>query len=101
MYMHTSSLLPCFHSHRFEELEPGEQEKMENKAWLVEYLTSVATFCYTDLQAIKDHGTKCFPPHYDILDKFIKWYHQCLVKLVSDGEWSNLKRGRNLIRKGL
>ncbi len=72
-----------FHPLRFEELEPGEQEKMENKACLVEYLTAVATFCYTDLQAIKDHGTKCFPPHYDILNKFIKWYHQCLVKL----EW--------------
>ncbi|XP_064405775.1 exocyst complex component 3-like isoform X2 [Halichondria panicea] len=71
-------------SNKFEELEPGEQEKMENKAWLVEYLTSVATFCYTDLQAIKDHGTKCFPPQYDILDKFIKWYHQCLVKLISE-----------------
>ncbi len=70
------------HCPRFEELEPSEEEKMEKKAWLGEYLTSVASFCYTDLQSIKIHGVKCFPPHYDILKKYAQWYHNCLVKLV-------------------
>ena len=79
---YTSPLLTPSHPHRFDELEPEEDEKMSNKAWLLDYLTSVASFCFADLQAMKNQGQRCFPPTYDILNKFIKWYHICLRRLV-------------------
>ena len=67
---------------RFEELKPDEQERMENKGWLMDHLTGVAAFCYGDLKAMKDTGHQCFPPTYDIVKFFISHYHDCLVNVV-------------------
>ena len=68
---------------RIESLFPQEQEILENKAWLSEYLNAVATICYTDLQSVKEKGQRCFPPSYGIMDFFVKQYHKSLVKVVS------------------
>ena len=70
-------------SHRIESLFPQEQEILENKAWLSEYLSAVASICFTDLQSMKDKGQKCFPPSYGILEFFVTQYHKNLVKVVS------------------
>ena len=70
-------------SHRFEEMVPMEQERLENKLWLGEHLTEVASVCFQDLKNVKEKGQKCFPPSYNILSFFITHYHHCLVKLVS------------------
>jgi len=58
------------------------QERLENKGWLGEHLTSIASICFQDLQAMKDHGKKCFPPDYKILTFFVSHYHSSLVKVV-------------------
>ena len=81
----------CFHTyhacirtrHRIEGLFPQEQEILENKAWLNEYLNAVASICFTDLQSVKDKGVRCFPPSYEIMNFYVKQYHKNLVKVVS------------------
>ena len=70
--------------HRFDELQPQAQERMENKAWLGEHLTAVASRCYTDLSAMRESGKRCFPPDYKILTFFVMHYHASLVKVVCD-----------------
>lgn len=77
-----SAALSCC-PHRFDEMEPSEEEKLENKGWLQDHLVNVASFSYTDLQAMKERGASCFPPSYNILDFFTKVHHGCLVKKVS------------------
>ena len=78
------SLSPSLSLHyRIESLFPQEQEILENKAWLSEYLSAVASICYTDLQSVRDKGQKCFPPSYGIMDFFVRQYHKSLVKVVS------------------
>lgn len=67
---------------RFEELKPSEQERMENKGWLNDHLTAVASLCYGDLKAMKDTGHRCFPESYDIVKFFITHYHHHLVDVV-------------------
>ena len=69
--------------YRIEGLFPAEQEILENKAWLNEYLNAVASICYTDLQSMKEKGQRCFPPGYQIMDFYVKQYHKSLVKVVS------------------
>lgn len=70
------------HSFSFEEMEPSVEEKMENKGWLQDHLMKVASFSYSDLQAMKEKGVSCFPPSYNILDFFAKAHHAGLAKLV-------------------
>ena len=55
---------------------------MENKDWLSEHLTEVASVCYQDLQAIINTGVKCFPRSYNIVPFFVKRYHFGLVEVV-------------------
>ncbi len=70
---------------RFDEMEPSEEEKLENKGWLQDHLSNVASFSYADLQAMKERGVACFPPSYNILEFFTRMHHGCLVKKVSHG----------------
>ena len=75
---------------RFDELQPSEEEKLENKGWLHDHLVNVASFAYADLKAMKDSGAACFPPSYGIMEFFTTIHHNCLVKLVSQ-QWAWLK----------
>ena len=69
--------------YRIEQLHPQEQEILENKGWLMDYLSAVASVCYTDLQSVKEKGRRCFPPSYKIMDFYVTQYHKGLVKVVS------------------
>lgn len=71
---------------RFDEMQPTEEEKMENRGWLNEHLSNVASFSFSDLKAMKEQGVACFPPSYDIIDFFNKIHHNCLAKLVSQND---------------
>ena len=87
---------------RFEELRP--QDRLENKGWLNEHLSSIAALCYQDLQAVKEHGHKCFPPEYNIFDYFVAHYHSNLVKTVREswrGEGSVVHRKHMWLTKKL
>lgn len=80
---------------KFNELQPGDI--IENKDWLDEYLTEVATVCFQDLKAMKENGESCFPPDYDILDFFVQRYQVSLKKVVADLVASDLN-ARDIIK---
>lgn len=67
---------------RYQGLDPSEEEKMENKMWLSSYLEEVAKLAFTDVKEMKESGTKCFPPRYDIVEFFIKTHHSNLAQVV-------------------
>lgn len=70
-------------ANKFEELDTTADTRMENKDWLTDHLTEVATVCYQDLQNIVTSGEKCFPSSYKIVSFFVKRYHRGLIQVIS------------------
>uniref|UniRef100_A0A1X7T259 Uncharacterized protein n=2 Tax=Amphimedon queenslandica TaxID=400682 RepID=A0A1X7T259_AMPQE len=71
-------------NNKFIDIRPQSQSVEENKEWLDDLLTEVATVCYQDLKAMKENGVNCFPPDYDILEMYIKAYHTNLKEVVKE-----------------
>ncbi|XP_071438677.1 exocyst complex component 3 isoform X1 [Hetaerina americana] len=53
-------------------------EKTANKMWLVRYLELTRQLILEDLRVVKTLCVPCFPPSYDIANKFVSMYHSCL-----------------------
>jgi len=68
--------------HRFQKHKP-KKDRMEDAAWLGEYLIAVEKFVFEDLSVIQKHAMPCFPPAYQINQFYITRYHENLCKLVS------------------
>ncbi|XP_063621200.1 exocyst complex component 3 [Cydia splendana] len=71
----------------FEELERAVAQRTEgtrvderedNKLWLVKYLELTRQLILEDLRVVKTLCVPCFPPHYDIVNKYVNMYHTCL-----------------------
>lgn len=71
----------------FEELERAVAQRTEgtrvderedNKLWLVKYLELTRQLVLEDLRVVKTLCVPCFPPHYDIVNKYVNMYHTCL-----------------------
>lgn len=64
-------------------------ERADNKMWLVRYLELTRQLILEDLRVVKTLGGPCFPPSYDIINKFVKMYHtslsQHLKDIIADG----------------
>jgi len=56
--------------------------RAENKLWLVRYLEVMRQIIHEDLLVIKSLCVPCFPPSYNILERYISMYHRCLSNLV-------------------
>jgi exocyst complex component 3 len=69
-------------ANKFEQLDTTAMTRMENKEWLTDHLTEVASVCYQDLQAIITAGVKCFPSSYKIVSFFVKRYHRGLTSVI-------------------
>lgn len=82
----------------FKELEKSVQQRIEgtqvdersdNKMWLVRYLELSRQFILEDLRVVKTLCGPCFPPSYDIVNKFVHMYHQSLSshleEIISNG----------------
>lgn len=82
----------------FKELEKAVQQRIEgtqvddrsdNKMWLVRYLELSRQFILEDLRVVKTLCGPCFPPSYDIVNKFVRMYHQSLSsnleEIISNG----------------
>ncbi|XP_063362042.1 exocyst complex component 3 [Cydia amplana] len=76
----------------FEELERAVAQRTEgtrvderedNKLWLVKYLELTRQLILEDLRVVKTLCVPCFPPHYDIVNKYVNMYHTCLSSSVS------------------
>lgn len=64
-------------------------ERSDNKMWLVTYLELCRQLILEDLQVVKTLCVPCFPPKYDIFEKFVKMYHfslsENLEEIISNG----------------
>lgn len=64
-------------------------ERSDNKMWLVTYLELCRQLILEDLQVVKTLCVPCFPPKYDIFDKFVNMYHSSLSanleEIISNG----------------
>ncbi|XP_059478700.1 exocyst complex component 3-like [Neocloeon triangulifer] len=59
-------------------------ERSDNKMWLVRHLELTRLLISEDLQVVKDLCVPCFPPHYDVLNMFVKMYHDSLSRHLMD-----------------
>ncbi|XP_060844280.1 exocyst complex component 3 [Rhopalosiphum padi] len=64
-------------------------ERSDNKMWLVTYLELCRQLILEDLRVVKTLCVPCFPPQYDIFEKFVYMYHSSLSAnlndIISDG----------------
>nr|CAD7204109.1 unnamed protein product [Timema douglasi] len=58
-------------------------ERADDKMWLVRYLELTRQLILEDLRVVKTLCVPCFPPQYDIVNKFVNMYHTCLSAHVS------------------
>lgn len=55
----------------------------DHKLWLVKYLELIRMLVVEDLRVVKTLCLPCFPPHYDIFNKYVFMYHNSLSSHVS------------------
>uniref|UniRef100_A0A914I8A8 Exocyst complex component 3 n=1 Tax=Globodera rostochiensis TaxID=31243 RepID=A0A914I8A8_GLORO len=62
------------------------EDKAINRQWLARYLEACRRRVVDDLRLVKTSLSACFPPEYNIYDRYIKYYHDSisLHKLASD-----------------
>uniref|UniRef100_T1JCR4 Exocyst complex component 3 n=1 Tax=Strigamia maritima TaxID=126957 RepID=T1JCR4_STRMM len=66
-------------------LEKNQYEvRDENTMWLVRHLEITRLLILEDLRVVKSLCVQCFPPSYDIVNKYVKMYHNCLSKHLLD-----------------
>lgn len=58
------------------------EEREDNKLWLVQYLERTRLLIVEDLKVVKTLCVLCFPPKYNIANRYIEMYHTCLSKHV-------------------
>ncbi|KAJ8914761.1 hypothetical protein NQ315_013264 [Exocentrus adspersus] len=54
------------------------EEREDNKHWLIRYLELIRMMILEDLRVVKTLCVPCFPPRYNIIDRYIHMYHHCL-----------------------
>ncbi|XP_052756096.1 exocyst complex component 3 [Galleria mellonella] len=75
-------VLECAVAQRVEGTRVDERE--DNKLWLVRYLELTRQLILEDLRVVKTLCVPCFPPHYDIVNKYVHMYHTCLSSSLQD-----------------
>lgn len=60
-------------------IEGTQTDERENhKMWLVRHLELTRLLILEDLRVVKTLCAPCFPPHWNIVDNYVKMYHRCL-----------------------
>ncbi|KAF4533325.1 hypothetical protein B566_EDAN004446 [Ephemera danica] len=59
-------------------------ERSSDKMWLVRHLELTRQLIIEDLRVIRSLCVPCFPPHYNILEKFVGMYHNCLSRHLQE-----------------
>lgn len=67
----------------FQRIEGSRLENRSEKLWLVRDLELMRQLILEDLRVVKSLCVPCFPPHYDIMNKYVKMYHDALSRYVS------------------
>jgi len=55
------------------------EDRQSNKMWLVKQLEMTRILLLEDLKVAKNLLPNCFPPSYEIFDKYVMWYHSALA----------------------
>lgn len=63
-------------------IEGSRLENKSEKFWLVRDLELMRQLILEDLRVVKSLCVPCFPPHYDIMNEYVKMYHDALSKYV-------------------
>lgn len=56
------------------------EDRHENKMWLVRHLEVTRQIVLDDLRTVKTVCVPCFPPEYDIFNRYVRMYHSCLSR---------------------
>ncbi|KAH9364021.1 hypothetical protein HPB48_015352 [Haemaphysalis longicornis] len=56
------------------------EDRHENKMWLVRHLEVTRQIVLDDLRTVKTVCVPCFPPEYDIVNRYVRMYHSCLSR---------------------
>ncbi|CAI4232738.1 unnamed protein product [Auanema sp. JU1783] len=68
-----------------------EDDRGHNKSWLARYLETMRVVVTTDLLHARA-AISCFPPDYQIYDRFVHMYHNCVCKRVREIASENLEK---------
>ena len=60
------------------------EDRDQNKMWLVRHLELIRMITLEDLRVAKTLCVPAFPPHYNILEKFIELYQEALSKRLAE-----------------
>ncbi|XP_022122794.1 exocyst complex component 3 [Pieris rapae] len=71
-------------------------EREDNKLWLIRYLELTRQLILEDLRVVKTLCVPCFPPHYDIVNKYVDMYHNCLSSSLQDVVQNGLEGNENV-----
>lgn len=66
------------------------QERSDHQMWLVRDLEILRQIILEDLRVVKSLCTPCFPPHYNIFEEFVRFYHEGLSNYVSEIDVRNV-----------
>lgn len=77
-----------------ERIEGSIIDKRDEKLWLVKDLEILRQLILEDLKVVKSVCIPCFPPHFNILQEYVKMYHRAVSGFVSwlPGCWLDLNR---------
>ncbi|ESN93347.1 hypothetical protein HELRODRAFT_157895 [Helobdella robusta] len=54
------------------------EDRTTNKMWLVRHLEVTRQIVLEDLRVVKTLCGQCFPPHYNMVEKYIEMYHMAI-----------------------
>nr|CAG4640730.1 EOG090X03GO [Eulimnadia texana] len=60
------------------------EDRHDNKMWLVRHLEVTRLLVVEDLRVVKTLCLPCFPPSWDIVNTYVKIYHECLARHLLD-----------------
>ncbi|KAK9497914.1 hypothetical protein O3M35_003813 [Rhynocoris fuscipes] len=60
------------------------EDRATNKMWLVVHLELTRQLIMEDLRVVKTLCAPCFPPNYNIVQKFVTMYHKCLSRHLTE-----------------
>lgn len=59
-------------------------DRENNKMWLVRYLELTRQLIQEDLRVVRTLCIPCFPPSYDVFNRFVAMYHTCLSRHLQE-----------------
>uniref|UniRef100_A0A915EHY8 Exocyst complex component 3 n=1 Tax=Ditylenchus dipsaci TaxID=166011 RepID=A0A915EHY8_9BILA len=73
------------------------EDRTTNRQWLARYLEVCRRTVVEDLKVVKSGLVACFPPEYNIYDRFIKIYHDTIALRVKEISWIQAYPGENML----